>query len=251
MMMAMGYAAGLIGSGFLSARLDHRQDDRAVPPSPAAAPSSSSPRATPSGRSASGFSSSASPTGIYLPSGITTITASVSPANWGKALSVHELAPSLAFIAAPLIVEGPSPLFPLAGGPRPDRRRLPAPGALLSPPRTGGRLQGRSAHARGNIRLLIGKPAFWIMGALFSLAITASMGIYSMMPLYLVAERGIDRSLANTLLSLSRIPVLAMALLSGWISDRFGPKPTVAAVILFNGLTDDPPGRLPGQVGRS
>ena len=103
------------------------------------------------------------------------------------------------------------------------------------------------APTLGNIRLLFGRPAFWIMGVLFSLAIAASIGIYSMIPLYLVAERGIDRSLANTLLGLSRIPVLPVALVSGWISDRIGPKPTIAAVILFNGLTAILLGALPGR----
>jgi NNP family nitrate/nitrite transporter-like MFS transporter len=38
-----------------------------------------------------------------------------------------------------------------------------------------------------------------------------------------------------------------MALVSGWISDRFGPKPTIAAVILFNGLTTILLGILPGR----
>ena len=85
------------------------------------------------------------------------------------------------------------------------------------------------------------------MVVFFSLAIASSMGIYSMIPLYLVDEKGIDRSLANTLLGLSRIPVVAMAFVSGWISDRFGPKPTITMVILFNGLAAILLGALPGR----
>jgi NNP family nitrate/nitrite transporter-like MFS transporter len=72
---------------------------------------------------------------------------------------------------------------------------------------------------------------------LFSLAIGFSMGLYSMMTLYLVAERGIDRGLANTLVGLSRLPVLVVAPLSGWVSDRFGPKPTMTVALLFSGVT--------------
>ncbi len=45
-------------------------------------------------------------TGIYLPSGMTTITASIPSVHWGKAIAFHELAPAFAFILAPFIVEG-------------------------------------------------------------------------------------------------------------------------------------------------
>jgi len=45
-----------------------------------------------------------------------------------------------------------------------------------------------------------------------------------MIPLYLVAERGMERSSANALLALSRIPTLVIAFLAGWVTDRFGPK---------------------------
>jgi NNP family nitrate/nitrite transporter-like MFS transporter len=185
-------------------------------------------------------------TGMYLPSAITTITSSFQPAHWGRALSVHELAPSLAFISAPLIAEALLLFYPwqgvifLIGG------VSVCLGLLFFRLAPAGDFRGE-APTLGYVRLLIGKPALWIMGALFSLAITATIGIYSMIPLYLVAERGIDRSLANTLLGLSRILVLPVALVSGWISDRIGPKPTLAAVILFNGITAILLGALPGR----
>jgi NNP family nitrate/nitrite transporter-like MFS transporter len=68
-----------------------------------------------------------------------------------------------------------------------------------------------------------------------------------MIPLYLIAERGFERETANALVGLSRIPVIGMALASGWISDRFGPKPTIGAAILFTGLTTILLGILPGR----
>ena len=245
MMMAMGYAAGLIGSGFLSARIGHRRTIALAAVACGSAffliAASHTLWMIRLGLFFIGVS-----TGIYLPAGITTITASVLPAHWGRALSVHELAPTLAFISAPLIAEALLIFFPWPGV-------LVLIGSVsvllglfffhLAP---AGDLRGE-APTFGSVRLLFGRPAIWIMGALFSLAITASVGIYSMMPLYLVAERGIDRSLANTLLGLSRIPVLPVALVSGWISDRIGPKPTLAAVIIFNGLTIILLGILPGR----
>ena len=43
--------------------------------------------------------------GLYLPSGMATLTELVSPKDWGKAISIHELAPNLSFVVAPLIAE--------------------------------------------------------------------------------------------------------------------------------------------------
>jgi MFS transporter, NNP family, nitrate/nitrite transporter len=244
MMIALGYAAGLFGSGFLSSRLTFR---RTISLSAIALGCAFFLIAA--SRSLwmirFGLVLSGAAAGIYLPSGITTITASVSPANWGKAFSIHELAPSLAYISAPLIIEGLLVFFPWQGV-------LALIGIIalllgfsflrLGP---GGDFRGE-APTLGNVRLVIGKPDFWIMALLFSLIVGSSIGLYSMMPLYLVAERGIDRGLANTLVSLSRIPVLAMAPISGWVSDRFGTKPTMRAALLFSGLMTILLGVVPG-----
>jgi len=43
--------------------------------------------------------------GLYMPSGVVTITEITPPTHWGQAFAVHELAPNLAFILAPLIAE--------------------------------------------------------------------------------------------------------------------------------------------------
>lgn len=43
------------------------------------------------------------------------------------------------------------------------------------------------------LRVLLTEPSFWIMMALFSMGIGASLGVYTMLPLYLVAERGLER----------------------------------------------------------
>jgi len=244
-MIALGYSTGIFGSGFVSARITHRRTIALAAVACGCAfiliAASHTLWMIRLGLFLVGVS-----TGLYLPSGITTITSSIQSAHWGKAIAVHELAPSLAYITAPLLVEALLIFFPwqailaLIGG---ASLLLGLTFLRLGP---GGDFTGE-APTLGNIRLLTGRPSFWIMTILFCLAIASSIGIYSMMPLYLVAERGIDRSTANTLLGLSRIPLIAIALVSGWISDRIGPKPTIAAVILFNGLAAILLGALPGR----
>ena len=245
MLIAIGYAAGLFGSGFVSSRLTHRRTIVWT--------------AVACGCSTLLIAASHSlwairlilillgvSTGIYLPSGMTTITASIRPVHWGKAIAVHELAPTLGFILAPFVVEGILVFWPWQAVLVVIGFASAILGLTFLRFGPGGNFTGE-APTVGNIRLLFGKPAFWIMIVLFCLAIGSSLGLYSMMTLYLVAERGFERGTANTLIGLSRIPVIAMALVSGWISDRFGPKPTIAAVILFNGLTMILLGVLPGR----
>ena len=72
--------------------------------------------------------------------------------------------------------------------------------------------------------------------ALFSLGIGGTFGMFAMFPLYLVSERGMDQAWANTLVGLSRISPVGVAILSGWITDRLGPKRALKVIFLANGL---------------
>jgi NNP family nitrate/nitrite transporter-like MFS transporter len=75
------------------------------------------------------------------------------------------------------------------------------------------------------------------MAILFGLGMGGSFGIYTMLPLYLTAEQGMDRPFANTLIGLSRLSGLFTSLIAGWASDRFGPRRTLLLVLLLTGLT--------------
>ena len=98
----------------------------------------------------------------------------------------------------------------------------------------GGKFPG-AAPSIASFRTIFAKPAFWIMTVLFGLAIAGSLGIYAMLPLYLVAERSIDQYWANTLVASSRISGLGMAFLAGWATDRFGARRVIAAVFVLTG----------------
>jgi NNP family nitrate/nitrite transporter-like MFS transporter len=174
-------------------------------------------------------------TGAYLPSGIAVISTRVDARNWGKAFAVHEIAPNLAFIVAPLFSIGI--LQWSSWRTAMDVLGIVALGAgymlyLLRP--HGSRAAGEAPHLRA-IQALIVQPSFWIMTILFCLAISSTVGLYSMLPLYLVTERGLSSSEANTLVSLSRIPTIATVFLAGPIIDRLGARPTMALVFIFTG----------------
>ena len=184
--------------------------------------------------------------GIYLPSGISALTQSVSPRHWGKAIAIHELAPNLGFVAAPLVAEVMLHCCSWRGCLSGIGAAALSFGLLYALFGKGGRFRGETPSA-GNIRAVLSSPRFWFMTALFGLAIGSSLGLFKMLPLYLVAERGFDRSWANTLISFSRVSGVFMALAAGWAVDRLGPRSTLSAVLLMVGSMTVGLGVAPGN----
>ena len=169
--------------------------------------------------------------GIHLPSAIATITAEVRKADWGKALSVHQAAPPLSFVSAPLIA---ALLLRWLSW-----RHVLLCWALLALVSAltysfggkGGAFAGK-LPSPGNVRTIVAKPAFWIMVALFAMAMGGNAGIYAMLPLFMVNERGMDLAFANTMIGLSQISGVFMVFAAGWITDKVGQKPAMVVSLL-------------------
>jgi MFS transporter, NNP family, nitrate/nitrite transporter len=85
--------------------------------------------------------------------------------------------------------------------------------------------------------VLFAKQDFWIMVVLFGLAISSTLGLYIILPLYLVSEVGISRNSANTLIAVSRLLGLLSALAGGWAADRFGPGRTIMIILGLTGVS--------------
>jgi MFS transporter, NNP family, nitrate/nitrite transporter len=175
--------------------------------------------------------------GIYLPSGIATLTELVSREHWGKAMAVHEMAPNLAFFTAPLIAEVFLRFFSwrlslaLIGG------LTFLSGVLFLLFGRGGKERGKPPSLQTSYQMLR-NPSFWLMALLMTIAIASSFGIYTMMPLFLVNEMGMSRSWANTIVALSRSFGFVSLIFSGFITDRFGPpRATIVFLGAAGGLT--------------
>ncbi len=174
--------------------------------------------------------------GLYLGSGAASITDVVPVQHWGKAFALHEAAPSVAFLSAPLLVEvvflfgtwrtvflGLSGICLCAGG-------------MYFVFGTAGKFSGQSPNLK-NIRLLVRQPAFWILTLGFGLIIAMEIGVYNLLPLYLVHDFSFSREDANFLLSVSRTLSLVMLFGAGWLVDRLGIRTALILFVACAGLT--------------
>ncbi|MFH1241292.1 MAG: MFS transporter [Pseudomonadota bacterium] len=234
LLISIGYFVSLSGSGFLSSRINHR---KSIIISAIAVGAALLGVASCGGLWSMrislllvGLSA-----GIYFPSGIATVTSLSHPRHWGKALAIHELAPNMGFVAAPLVSEALMLWFSWRGVLAFLGCGSLVAGIAFARLGKGGDFPGESPSL-GSSRALFSRPDFWIMIILFSLGISGTLGVYSMLPLYLVVGHGMDRHWANTLVALSRISGLVMVFLSGLTTDRFGPRRTLSGVFLLSGL---------------
>ena len=233
-MISLGYFITLIGSGFVSSRFNHKRtiiiSNTTLGFALIGTSFCTGPWTLRLGLFVVGMAS-----GLYLPSAIATLTGLIPSRHWGKALAIHDIAPNLSFVAAPLICEAVlvwfswRMVFLLIGF-----------GALIMSPvfanyGGGGEFKGEAPNF-ASFQQLYGNLSVWVMVFLFSLGVISTMGIYTMLPLFLVAEHGMDINLANTLVALSRIPSIIIVFFGGWATDRIGPRRTLKIVLLITGL---------------
>jgi NNP family nitrate/nitrite transporter-like MFS transporter len=229
----IGYATGLLASGFVSWRLTHRRTITLSSVAMGAAMLALS-QARTLGEIHVCLVLVGTGAGLYLPTGIATITELVDERHWGKALALHELAPNLGFITAPLLAEALFAVLSWRGV-----LGVVGGGALL----LGGCFArwGQGGTRRGEaprlatVHRVVREPSLWVMAWLFGMGVGASLGVYTMIPLFLVSEIGLSRATANTLTGLSRLASLAMILVAGWIADRLGDRRALVLALTVTG----------------
>jgi predicted MFS family arabinose efflux permease len=233
LLLSLGYSIGLLGSTFVSSRIEH---GKVVVISAlgigvclclaALSPSILWLRVSLLGAGLFG--------GLYFPSGFSLLTSMVNPRHWGKAIAIHEIAPNLSFVMAPLLAE----IFIRTGlGWRwmlvfvgvyalvafiLFRRFCRCPKERSQRPNPSGYLK------------VVSNPAFWVLVLLFSLAIGSTQGVFAQTPLYLVTTHDFDPGLVNYLLSFSRVSGIFLVFWAGMLVDRLGVK---KALLIFMSLT--------------
>lgn len=233
MLLSFGYLVTLLGSGFVSSRLTHERTILFSSTVLGAALIATSTGIGVWGLRL-GLIAVGMAAGLYFPSGITTLTSIISIRNWGKALAIHDLAPNLSFVLAPLVAEAVMMRF--------SWRAVFFVLGLAAFVLTivfgrygrGGEFQGEPPRPAA-LKTILAQNSFWLIMLMFCLGISSSIGIYTMLPLFLVNEHGIERNWANTLLALSRIVSIGMTFIGGWATDRFGVHRVLTIVFVMTG----------------
>jgi len=173
-------------------------------------------------------------TGIYLPCAIPLLTAAFDRSHWGRAVALHDTAASLSILSVPLLATFALQFF--------QWRNLFLILSILSfvavmcflafcpdlptPEKT-----------TAGFRHILLRKDFWIISTLWVFAAANGMGLYNIIPLFLVKENHMPLETANTVFGLSRIGGFMVSILAGFMADRVGVKRVLFSLLLITGLS--------------
>jgi MFS family permease len=172
--------------------------------------------------------------GTYIPSILPIITETYDQKHWGKAIGVHDSAASFSLFTTPVLVA-----FGLSFFSWKSLLLFLGAAALLLPFlfwKIAGEPTPLPSQKRGNYADLFRTRTVWILGFLWIVSSAACAGIFNILPLYLVKERGMDFEYANTLLGISRCGGILATILFGVLCDRYGYRKILVISILATGL---------------
>jgi MFS transporter, NNP family, nitrate/nitrite transporter len=172
--------------------------------------------------------------GSYLPCAVPILTSFFQPKHWGKVISFHETAASFNILTIPVIAA-------FAMGFMPWRNVLVVLGGLfalltivfwiLAPdPRP------QRASSVGFAQI-IKRTDFWIMTAFWAINSISAMGVYSIVPLFLVDEKNMALETANRILGYTRVGGIVGVILIGFFLDRLNTKKILFFLTLASGLS--------------
>ena len=171
--------------------------------------------------------------GVYIPSVIPLITAYYEEGLWGKAIATHGSAPSVSVFLTPFIVLLILSFFPW-------RAVFVFPGlaflacALTFYFATDEVTLGKEKNYF--LGRLLKSKAIWIMGIIGMFSAGANIGLYFIIPLYLVKELNLSIDYANSIFGISRLGGAIVTIVGGFLVDRFSLKRTSFLLVLTTGI---------------
>jgi MFS family permease len=170
--------------------------------------------------------------GFYIPSAIPLITEYYSENNWGKVIAIHDTGAPTAIFAAPFIALALLGFLPWRG-------IFVVFGFVFLVSALVFFFACNEAKISAPPKAIFGRlvkiPSLWIMAILWIFAAGANLGIYSIIPLYLAKELGLPIGYANTVLGISRLGAIAVAISCGFLIDRFNLRRVMFLMLLITG----------------
>jgi MFS family permease len=174
-------------------------------------------------------------TGTYIPSILPIITETYDHKHWGKAIGFHDSAASLSIFSIPILITLGLHHFSwksllLILGIVPLLFLIPFWKVSVEP-------KQERVYQKSLLADLFRNRTVWVMGLLWIFSTASTLGIYSILPLYLIKEKGMDFGFANTLLGFSRAVGVIVPLTIGFITDRYGFQVILKWSIFATGLS--------------
>ncbi len=171
--------------------------------------------------------------GTYPPSGMVMINTKISVRRRSTALSFHEIGPNLALLLSPLIVLILEPWFGWRGVLL--WMALVCGFATVAFWRWGTADSGIGAAPDfGTIKTILRLRSTWVGMVILSAVLSALHGVYAILPAYLVSEYSLSPQYVNFLLTVSRIAGVLLLLRADWIIQHFGNRKTIISVLIFS-----------------
>jgi MFS family permease len=175
-----------------------------------------------------GFSS-----GIYLPAIMPLIREHFAERDWGKTITIYDTAASVGIFSVPFIVLFLLRYFHWRGIFGILGVALLMIAILFS--LKGEELKINEPH-KTVFKGIITSKSFWVMVTIMTVAMGANMGIYYILPLYLTKELSLGIGYANTLLGISRLGGVGVAILCGFLVDRFSLRKIMFIMMIISGV---------------
>ncbi len=171
--------------------------------------------------------------GVYMPSVIPLITDYYEEALWGRAIAIHGSAPSVSIFVTPFIALAVLAFFSW-------RAVFVLCGLVFLVCALIFRLATDDVTLAKQksyfLASLYKRRAIWAMGTVWIFAAGANIGLYFVIPLFLVKELSLDMDYANTVFGLSRLGGAVLTIVAGLFVDRFSLKRASFTLVLATGI---------------
>ncbi len=164
--------------------------------------------------------------GQYFNGGLSTMRSLVAPADWSKAISIHEIGPNGSFILGPILAEVAAGYVGWRGSVAIMGGLTLAAGVFFLFAARGGHEVSAPVSFKGMGQALQ-SPQLWLCAWLMGIAIAGEFAPYSVLTLHLVDDRRLSSEMAAFLLSASRVASPFAVLCGGFVTVRFGTRRTL------------------------
>lgn len=171
--------------------------------------------------------------GLYLPSAIPLITEYYAEKNWGKAIAIHDTGASSAIFITPFIVLLLLSFFQWRGIFIVYAFIFLVCAVIFFSVSTEVKI---SNLPRAMLNDIVKRRSLWLMAIIWVFGAGANLGIYAITPLYLTKELNMSVGYANTILGISRLGSVGVAVACGFLIDKFNLRYVMFAIIVITSI---------------